>query len=276
MPSAPAVKSAAREAASNPVLRFLARAGYVANGIVHVLIGAIVLAIAFGAPGEGDQAGALKALASAPLGFILLWVIAVALAALGVWHAFAGIIARAPRDDVKGAAKKWARRVSEWGQAVVFLTLGVITAAVALGARPDAEKTAESASRGVLQLPGGPFVLGLTGLGIAIGGIAFIVMGLLRSFRKRMDLPDGKRGRGLTVAGIVGFIAKGVSLGVVGVLVLVAAVRQDADAAGGLDGAIDALLELYLGPLLAGLVGAGFVVYGVFTVFRARYARLDG
>ena len=44
--------------------------------------------------------------------------------------------------------------------------------------------------------------------------------------------------------------------------------------AGGLDGALRALLALAYGPLLVGAVGVGFIAYGFFCLFRARYARL--
>lgn len=272
--SAPAAKSAARQAESSTVFEVLARAGYVANGIVHVLIGVIVLVIAFGGRAEGDQAGALKAVAGAPLGFVLLWLIAIALLALGLWHTAEGILARDRSGDVEGSARKWGRRAAEWGQALVFIALGAIAAAVALGARPDAEEAAETASRGLLVVPGGSIVLALIGLGIAIGGVSFIVMGVLRSFRKRMDIPDGKVGRSVTMMGVVGFVAKGVALAIVGVLLLIAAVRTDAETAGGIDGAVDAILDLALGPLLVGVVGLGFIAYGVFTVARSRYARM--
>jgi hypothetical protein len=272
--SAPAAKAVAREAEASTAFEALARAGYVANGVVHLLIGTIVLVIAFGGRAEGDQAGAFKAVAGAPLGFVLLWLIAIALAALGVWHIAEGILARDRSGDVKGAARKWGRRAAEWGQALIFIALGLISAAVALGARPNAEKTAEAASRGLLYLPGGPIVLGLVGLGIATGGVSFIVMGVLRSFHKRMAIPDGALGRTVTAAGIVGFVAKGIALVIVGVLLLIAAVRDDAKTAGGLDGAVDALLDLALGPVLVGVVGAGFIAYGAFTVARGRYARM--
>jgi hypothetical protein len=269
-----AAKTAAREAESSAVFEVLARAGYVANGIVHVLIGVIVLVVAFGGDAEGDQAGAMKALAAAPLGLVLLWLIAITLWALGLWHLAEGVLARDRSDDVKGAARKWGRRAAEWGQALVFLALGVVAAAIALGARPDAEKAAESASRGLLDIPGGPIVLALVGLGILAGGVSFVVMGVLRSFRKRLDIPDGKRGRTVEIAGVVGFVAKGIALVIVGVLLLIAAVRTDAETAGGLDGAVDALLDLALGPLLAGVVGAGFLAYGFFTVVRASLAKM--
>ena len=264
-----AAKRAAREARSSPALRALARGGYAANAVVHLLIGVIVIAIASGARGEGDQAGAFKTIASAPLGFVALWTLATLLAALAVWHAANGLLASRSSD-----VKKWGVRISEWGQAVVFLALASIAGAVALGARPNAEETAEEASRGVLDLPGGPIVLALVGVGIGVGGISFIVMGILRSFHSKVDVPDGRAGTAISALGVVGFIAKGISLSVIGILLIVAAVKVDPGTAGGLDGAIDALLDVWGGPFLVGIVGAGFVAYALFTFCRARYAKL--
>lgn len=264
-----ATKDAARAAESNPVLQGLARAGYAANGVVHALIGVIVLAIASGAGGESDQAGAFKAIGAAPAGFLALWALALTLAALGIWHGCAAVLAYGA-DTVK----KWGVRVSEAGQAVVFLALAVISGAVALGAKPSGDAAAESASRGVLAIPGGPFLLGAAGLGIGIAGIVFVVMGVRRSFHHKMSIPDSPIGRVTTGLGVFGFVAKGIALFAVGVLVVVAAVQVDADEAGGLDGAISALLEVPFGPLLVGTIGVGFIAYGVFCGFRARYARL--
>lgn len=267
-------KRLAREAESSAVFETMARAGYVANGIVHGLIGVIVLVIASGGRAEGDQTGALKAVAGAPAGFVVLWLLAIGLWALALWHASEGLLAHDYSGDTKGAARKWSRRLAEWGQAVIFGALGVIAAAVAMGARPNGEEAAEGASRGLLHTPGGSIVLTLAGLAIAVGGVAFVVMGVRRSFRKRIRIPEGGWGRGITTLGVVGFVAKGVALIIVGVLLVIAAVRTDAETAGGLDGAVDAVLELPLGPALAWIVGVGFLAYGVFTIARARFARM--
>ncbi|MDL5486740.1 DUF1206 domain-containing protein [Microbacterium wangruii] len=269
-----APRRAAREIAHHPAARLGARAGYAANGVVHALIGVIALVIAFGGDGEGDQAGALKAIAAVPLGLAALWLLAVALWALGTWHLAEGVLSRDRDGDLKGAAKKWGQRASEWGQAAAFIAVGSVAAAVALGARPDGESAAEDASRGALTVPGGSIVLGLVGLGVAIGGISFIVMGFLRSFRKKMDIPDSPLGHTVTTLGTVGFIAKGAALLIVGILLLIAAVTIDASAAGGIDGALDALRDMVFGLLLVAAVGAGFIAYGVFCAFRARYASL--
>lgn len=264
-----AAKSAARKVESSPVVRALARGGYAANGVVHVLIGILVLTLAFGGSGEADQSGALQAIAGAPLGVVLLWLIAVLLGALALYHLVEGFVLR----DVS-TAKTWGRRISEWGQTVVFAALGVVAASVALGGRPDGNQSAEGASRGVLAVPGGSILLGLVGIGIAIGGIAFVVMGFLRSFEKKMSIPGTAIGTFVKGLGVVGYIAKGVALGIVGVLLVVAALTSDAAQAGGLDDAFDKLRGVFLGPFLVGIVGAGFVAYGVFLFFRAKYARL--
>jgi hypothetical protein len=267
MPST--VRSAARDAERNPVLRLLARAGYVANGLMHGLIGIAVLIAAFGADNEADQTGAFRAVAQAPGGFLLLWAIAIGLAALALWHAVAAIGAR--RAD---AAERAGVIVSELGQAIVFAVVGAVAAAVALGARPSAERAAEDSSRGVLAVPGGSLLLTAVALGVAVAGVVFIVMGLRRSFRSKVDFPRSGWGHALSAVGLIGFVSKGIALAIVGVLLLVAAVTIEPDTAGGIDGAVQALLRLPAGPLLGGAVGAGFLAYGVFTVFRARYAKL--
>ncbi|MAB19689.1 MAG: hypothetical protein CMH33_01975 [Microbacterium sp.] len=266
--------AAARDASSAPAVRIAARLGYVANGVLHLILGAIIVSIAFGANADSDQSGAFKALAAAPMGFLALWALAAGLWALGAWYVLDGFLQR-DRPGSKGTAKKWGRRASLWARAVVYLALGGIAASVALGARPNGEQSTEDVSRGVLSLPGGPFLLGAGALVIGGIGVGFVVIGIRRGFRKKVDLPAGAMGRTVVVIGVIGYIAKGISLVTVGVLVLVAAVRVDADAAGGLDGAIQTLVGLPYGPALVVGVGFGFIAYGVFSILRGKYARLD-
>jgi hypothetical protein len=270
-----APKRAAREAAGSSPFRALARGGYAANGVVHILIGGIALVVALGGRGATDQSGALMAIARVPFGFVLLWILAVGLCGLGLWQVVEGILASPSADDPRSLAQRWGRRLGAWGQAAIFIALGLISAAVALGARIDTEEAAENASAGLLEIPGGPIVLGLVGLGIGIGGIVFIAMGLRRSFRTKIEIPEHGAGRSVAGLGLVGFLAKGVALVIVGILLVVASFSSDADTAGGLDGALRALLQLFYGPALVAAVGVGFVAYGVFCLFRARFARLE-
>jgi hypothetical protein len=261
-------KQVARTAESAPAFEWLARAGFVALGVIHILVGALVLVLAFGGKAEGSQSGALEAIAAAPAGFVVLWVLAIALWCLAVWEVFDGVLGRGT------ARHRWQRRVSDFSRALVYLVFGGIAVAVALGSRPNTDRSAKSLSGGLIALPGGVFVLAAVGLGIGVAGIAFAVIGIRRSFRKKLTVPSGAPGTLITASGVVGYLAKGLALVVVGILLVVAAITLDPKAAGGLDAAMSALLALPFGGLLTGGVGVGLVVYGLYCFLRARYAKL--
>ncbi len=264
------VHDAARVVERHPATRLLARGGFVANGVVHLLVGALIIGVAFGGRADADQTGAFRAIAAVPLGFVVLWVVAALLAALGGWHVSEGLVEGHRRDGLE----RWGLRVSEWGQAAVFLFFAGLSAAVALGAEPRADEAARDASRGILSVPGGVFVIGLVGAGVIVAGVVFVVMGVRRSFRSKVALPDDATGRTATVLGVIGFVAKGLALTAVGLLLVVAAVRSRAERSGSLDAAIRALVDLPYGPALVVAIGAGLVAYAVFCGFRARFARL--
>ncbi|WP_221583813.1 DUF1206 domain-containing protein [Microbacterium sp. G2-8] len=268
-------EDAAEEVTRNPVMRVLARAGFVANGVVHGLMGAIALTIAFGeSSGSSDQRGALKVVAEAPFGFAALWIAAIALCGLAAWSLFDGILTYGGRDAT-AQAKKWGRRLGAWILAIVYASLGVLAAVVAVGARGSGESSAESASRGVLGLPGGPILLGLGGLVIAGVGVGFGVIGVRGGFRKRLKMPGGATGTTVMMLGVVGYCAKGAALLVVGILLVVAAITVDPDAAGSIDGALQALRDRRFGPLAVAVVGVGLIAYGLFLMLRGKYARLS-
>ena len=60
----------------------------------------------------------------------------------------------------------------------------------------------------------------------------------------------------------------------VGLLFIVAAVRQRAAESTGLDGAMRTLMDLPGGRVPLVLVAAGFAAYALYSGARARYARL--
>ncbi|MGK3953601.1 DUF1206 domain-containing protein [Microbacterium sp. I2] len=263
------VRSAARRAEASTIFEALARGGYVADGLVHILIGVFTVVVAFGGDGETDQPGAFRAIAGAPLGFVVLWVAAIALAALGLWEILEGVLV--PRGS---RPRKWGARVTEWGKAAVFLALAAIAAAVAIGARPDPDESVQDASRGLLDVPGGPWVLGLIGAGIGVSGIVFGIIGIRRKFLEGFALPEGRAGTAVTALAVAGYVAKGVALVTVGVLLVVASVKTEADDTGGLDAALDGLTTLSYGPAVCAAIGVGLIAYGVFLVLSARFRRL--
>lgn len=263
------VKAAAERAEQHPSFRVAARCGHVANGLVHGIIGVFALMLAWTGSGQSDQSQAFQTISEAPFGAFALWLLAAVLVALGVYYVVNGFSIR-----ISDTKQRWSWRISEWGRAVIYLVLGFVAGKYASGSRSDGEQSAEQASGGLLQMPGGPFLLAIAGIAIGIAGVVFIVIGVRRGFRKRVKLPKGPGGRAIEALGAFGYVAKGASLGVVGGLVVTAAIKQDPDAAGALDAAIRLLKDLPAGTAIVTAMGIGFLAYALFCVFRARYDKL--
>jgi len=262
--------AAANKAQDSAAFEIAARAGYVVLGLLHLLIGAIAVSIATGAGGgNADQSGALQQVASAPAGILLLWVIVIGLAALAVWQLAEAIVEQ--DSDVK---KRWAHRAKFIGTAVAYAAIAFTALTLALGGSSSSSQSSQTMSAQLLSHPAGVVLLVVIGLGVAAVGAAFVVRGITKAFEKHMSIPGGVAGRGIRVFGMVGYVAKGVAVGVAGVLFVVAALTHDPSNAGGLDSALRSLAGLPFGQVVLWLVGAGLIVYGLFCFARARYAHM--
>lgn len=251
-------------------MRTLARFGYAANGLVHVVIGLIALGVAGGGGGEADQSGALGSLAAQPGGAAVLWTCTAGLFGLAVWGLLEAFLV--PRRT--SAMATWGARLKEAAKAVVYAALGVTALTFASGGSSNSSQSSESASAQVLAAPGGVAVLVVVGLAVFAVGVVFVYRGGSRTFLENVAQPGGTAGRVVTGLGIAGYIAKGIVLGVFGVLLIVAAVQHDPGQAGGLDEALTSLVGLPAGVVLLTFVAVGLIAYGLFCFARARWPRL--
>jgi len=244
-----------------------ARAGYAASGLVHVLIGILAAQLALGSSGgSADQSGAFSEIASTPFGAVVLWITVVAFVALGAWYAAAAI---------SGAAGRTSDRAKAGGKAVMYLALGATAFAFARGSGTGSGSQTSSMTSELMQAPGGRFLVGAVGLGTVAVAAYHVHKGLRRRFLQDLRrLPAGTAGRVAERAGVVGYVAKGVALGIVGALFVVAAVHADAQEATGLDGALQTLRDAPGGPVLLLLVALGLVAFGAYCGVRSRFGRL--
>ena len=262
---------AARRAEGNEPLRFLARAGFVANGLLHGVIGAIAISVALGGGGaEADQSGALRQLGAAPGGAVLLWMIVVGMAALGLWQIVQIFVIVGP--DPK---RKWAHRLGELGKAVAYFAVAAIAFIFASGGSTSSADATQDFSASLLAAPGGVVLLIAIGLTVGCIGGYFVFKGATQKFTDDIVVPPGATGAVITTVGMLGYIAKGVALGIVGILFVVAAVTFDPSKATGLDGALKSLVALPYGAVILSVVGLGLIAYGAYCCARARFARLS-
>lgn len=263
------VKDAARRANRDPKVRGFGRAGLVANGVIHVLIGCIGISVAWGSRGDVDQSGALRTVSDTPGGVFLLWAATIALFGLAVlqWTEAAQVESKKRRLVVM-------RRITNVAKAVGYAAIGVVVGFYALGGRSDASETWQGFSATLLGTPGGVFVLATVGVLVGTVGGTLVFRGVTRNFREELKPLDGILSVGIDVLGIVGHVAKGLALVVAGILFLASAAFTDPGPARGLDGALKWVGTLPIGGgLLLVLVACGFIAYGLYLFARARFLR---
>ena len=128
----------------------------------------------------------------------------------------------------------------------------------------------------MLAWPGGRVLVVAAGLVIIGVGIAGIIKGIKKSFTEEIDTSSMSPAArtGVLRLGQVGYIAKGVALGVVGGLLTYATLTFDRQTAQGLDGALQTILAQPFGRFLLTAVALGFAAFGLFAILQSRYRRM--
>ncbi len=254
------------------LLRRVGKIGYLAYGLIHLLIAGLAVQVAIGSGGQSaDATGAMGAVASKPFGKALLIVLTIGLAMLALWRLSQAIWGVAGESD----RMETARRVASGCQTVAYGALAVSCAKVAVGSGSSASNQQQKATSHLLGIPGGQFLVGLVGV-IVIGvGVGLAIFGLLRKFSDDLSLHElrPRTRTAVCTVGAVGYLAKGIAYGIVGVLLIVAAVNYDPERSRGLDAALRTLAEQPYGPVLLIGVAIGFACFGVYCFARARYQR---
>jgi hypothetical protein len=265
----------ALHAADGDGLEHLARIGLIAYGLVHLLVAWLALRLAWGTPSESaDQSGALATLADSPAGKPLLWVLAVGLIALAAWQALEVLRWRSGWSASGSARTKAIRKSGKaLGKAAVYAGLAVLAIRFATGGGRSSSQQQQKTTAGVFGWPAGRWLVAAGGLVLIGIGVYHVYKGVTKRFLKEIDLAQAPptAARLVTRLGQVGFPGKGVALGVVGGLLVYAALTFDPAKARGLDGALHTILDAPFGRILLTVVAAGIAAFGAYLFVRARY-----
>ncbi|ELT42728.1 DUF1206 domain-containing protein [Arthrobacter nitrophenolicus] len=266
--------SAAENVTNSRTLEVLARAGFAASGILHLLVGAIAIRLAMGGSGNADFSGAVAELSTQPAGPFLLWASFAACAALALWQTSDAIFDynRLPTKEKAG------KKAKAGAQALVFagLALTLLSFARGTGSGGDNQRAASDMTVNLMKAPGGVALLVVLGIAIAVTGVVYAIRGLRKSFEKHLVMPANQKARtAVTVLGVTGYVAKGIVLFLTGLLIAIATLQAHPEDSTGLDGGLRALRDQPLGVYLLAAVGAGLICYGVFMIVRARLAKMN-
>lgn len=268
--------SGAQRAKNSDLLEHGVRAGFVAYGVVHLVIGFLAVQLALGqSQGKASSTGALNEVAQQPFGIVLLWLIVVGMFVLVAWRLFEVTMGR--RSEESGDPEIGMRLASGL-KAVIYAVLGYSAVKVAVGSGgggsgKGGRSSEEAMTATVMNWPAGQWLVVAGALAIIGYGGFLIYQGWDDKHAKHLESEgrSGQAGRAYLLLGKIGYTAKGVALLLVGGLLAWAGVTHESGKSAGIDQALATLLKQPFGSWMVGMIGVGLGCYGLFCFARARH-----
>lgn len=255
----------------NDALRWVARFGYAARGVVYLLLGGLVLWTTFYGTTAPSPTDALATLVEAPLGRIALYGVAVGLVAFAIWRTIEPIRDLDHRgSDAKGLAVRGAHLISALINLSLAWTAFMIARATAASVQGGGS---EDRVAMLMQQPWGRWLVGIVGLLVIGAAIAQIAKGAKAKFMRYVEASRSELGAWFGWCRF-GLVARGIVLGVIGALLLQAAIQVEPSEAGGIADAFRAILEQPFGVFLLATVGVGLLGFAIYCFVLARYRKI--
>lgn len=242
-----------------------------ARGIIYILIGWVAVLVALGhGSHQADQQGALRLLAGKPYGSVSLWLLGIGFAAYALWRLSEAAYGVA--DD----GKRTGPRLRSLARAVLYSGLAYLTFEVLSGRQGSQSGRQQDITAKVMHHPGGRWLVGIAGLIIVIIGLVLAMEGIRLRFMKylRTSQMSARTRRIVRLLGVIGSVARGAVVALVGIGLIDAAVTHNPATSGGIDKALLTLRNEPAGPILLLLVALGLVIFGLYGLCEARWRRV--
>ena len=261
-----AASTAVRGSSSSIVT--LGRLGYVAKGIVYIVIGFLATEAALGRGGKTtDSKGALRVIGDSPFGKISLVVIALGLFGYAAWRLVSAFTDAERRGD---QASSLAMRAGDAFRGLAYGSLGLWTLKL-LSHKPAANgNQAPGMVAKIMKMPGGHFLVILAGLAFIGYAIYQIYKATTGKFMKRLNVTAEAK-TWVERFGRFGIFARAIVFGMIGILIVRAGKSYDPAKAGGIAQSLNAIAREPKGHILFGIVAVGLISFGLFQIATAKY-----
>lgn len=250
----------------------VARAGYVAKGVVYIIIGVLALFAAFnGGDSTVGSRDAIRSLLDEPFGFAMVLVLTIGLACYAIWRWLQTFTD--PEGDASGDAKGWGKRLVYLFSAVIYTTLTVWAVSLLMGTGSSSgggDSGSQQWSAKVMQYTGGQLLIGIIGACVIAGGVMELVKAYKKSYLRDLDLSSvgASARKAIDVFGRAGLAARAVVFWLIGLSLIYAAWQANAQQVESFGEALGSLRSQPYGTWLFVAVSIGVLAYGAFQVVK--------
>ena len=260
---------------SNEWIEKLARFGFIAKGVIYVLLGilAVMAAVGQGSSQQADRNGVLQLIFEQPFGRILAILLVIGVIGYAIWRFIEAI-----KDpyQVGSDSKGMLKRVGYFVSGLIYTGFALSIIRLLAGSGSGNSNSRQTLTAKVLQMDAGPFLVILAGVIVIIVGIVQFYRAYKTEFNKRLNTQslssDVKEW--ITRIGRIGYTARGIVWLIVGFFVVRAGMESDASEVKGSQGVFSFLEQLSYGQWILLAVAIGVVAYGIFQFVKARYYQI--
>lgn len=260
--------------ASDSWLKWAARFGYAACGIMYIAIGLAAGSVAMGfATHPKGSEDVMVTMARQPFGELVVIALGVGLAGYAALN-FAGAINDPERRGV--SLYGLAIRAADALTGALYIALAVAALGIVVTPYTNSVNAAVGWAARILALPFGAVILALIGSTLMVSSVYLLYRAWNEPFGDMLDRRSisGETRKVVRIAARVGTAVRAVVFGICGFFVLRAAASRTPERIGDVADALAAIGRGIFGPVLLGIAAAGFVAYGVYQLTKARYQRI--
>jgi hypothetical protein len=271
--TADSAKRTAESFTETPLFEGLARAGYVARGVIYALIGLLAIRLANGvAAPKPNQQGAMHQIAHQQYGHALLLFTAIGLGGYALWRLAQALVGHTPEYGEHSALD----RIGAVGSFLAYAAFCALAIGVLHGTAGNSSAKPKKTTADVLGWTGGRELVAAAGL-LFLGVAAYqAYLGLSKKFLSYSKTGQMSHGvlQAFTVLGVVGLVARAIAFGLIGLFVLKAARDYTPKDAVGIDGALAKLAQHAYGTTALIVVACGLIAFGAYSLADARFRKI--